>query len=208
MALLSIALFVVAGFLFAGNLYDYEDSWSPEQPLPSVDVIVCLVGGRGRITAAGELWKRYWEEIQNKTIHMNHPPMLYLSGLGEKANWSTISKQFKKSTLLFIREEDVVLEKKSSNTEENAQWLLQYAIQHQWKRIFLVTSSYHMRRAQLIFEKTLKTSKLSAQMETYTFSQEPFTKKKWRSDWNSFRVTLVEYLKWMRCRLNNLAIFI
>src|SRR5690349_5038448 len=63
LALGILALFLVTlvgAYYRAGEIYEYQDTMSLSQ-LGEVDAIVCLAGGRGRITAAGDLWQQYWE---------------------------------------------------------------------------------------------------------------------------------------------------
>src|SRR4051794_1415407 len=88
--------FLTLAFLLAGEIYDYHDTVHLDS-LPEVDAIVCLAGGRGRIAAAEELWYRYYNESQlpghsNKAI-----PVLYFSGMGQKANWNALVKQFRRN---------------------------------------------------------------------------------------------------------------
>ena len=44
---------------------------------------------------------------------------------------------------------------RAANTKEEAEALLGLIASHGWKRILIVTSNYHARRAEFIFEKTL-----------------------------------------------------
>ncbi len=191
---------ILLAYLLAGDIYDYQDSANREL-LPEVDAIVCLGGGRGRISAAGDLWRRYWEQ--------SHPlqdgqsvkvPVLYFSGMGPQANWNLLAKQIRREISQKIRVEDVVIEKESSNTDTNARWLVRYAREHHWKKILLMTSSYHMKRARFIFDHVLNTQKSDLQIETISVYQDPFAAKEWRNDPNGVRVTLIEYLKWVYYR--------
>jgi uncharacterized SAM-binding protein YcdF (DUF218 family) len=190
--------FLILAYLMAGDIYDYEDTVDITN-LPRVDAIVCLGGGRGRITAAGDLWYRYWERARQ--VHSSiKVPKLYFSGMGRQVNWSLLSKQLKKPVLQQIRLDDVVIEKESSNTDANARWLADFAQERHWKKIVLLTSSYHMKRANFMFDHVLKTSENPIDVETYSVSQEPFALHQWRSDPNGIRVTLMEYLKWVYYR--------
>ncbi|MBI3534975.1 MAG: hypothetical protein HY072_05770, partial [Deltaproteobacteria bacterium] len=55
--------FFLFAFFSAGEIYEYKDTVDGVH-LPKVDVIVCLAGGRGRITQASDLWYRYYELSQ------------------------------------------------------------------------------------------------------------------------------------------------
>lgn len=190
-----IAMIIV--YTLAGGIYQYSDSVQFDHP-PEVDVIICLGGGRGRLTAAGELWYRYWQLAQEKQISI---PILYLSGMGPQANWTVLSRQIRPAILQKIRPENVIIEKESSNTDANARWFARYAQPKQWHHVLLVTSSYHMKRAHYIFNRVLNEGLSKDQppiaIETLSIAQDPFTPQLWRSEATGIRVTLWEYFKWV-----------
>ncbi len=185
-----------AAFMLADEIYYYQDSFDGAQ-LPAVDAVVCLAGGRGRIAAAGDVWYRYWEAMKEP----QKPPILFISGMGHLSNWGVFTRQLRPGVLKVIQPESVVLEKESSSTESNAIMFSSYARLKGWKRILLVTSRYHMRRAKLIFEKTLKGMNYPVEIETLSVYQEPFEPGEWRTEYHGVRVTLVEYFKWAYYRL-------
>lgn len=202
-------------YLLAGDIYDYQDTVSQDQ-LPEVDAIVCLGGGRGRITAASDLWYRYWAQeqsvlagkglkfgeklvVEGKLVQ-SQVPVLYFSGMGPQVSWPLLARQIKKEVSQKIRLENVVIERESSNTFANARWLVRYAQNHHWKKILLITSSYHMKRALYIFEHVLKNEESPIEIETLSVYQEPFDSQEWRKGPNGVRVTLIEYIKWVYYR--------
>ena len=187
---------LILAYILAGDIYDYQDSVDGVH-LPEVDAIVCLAGGRGRIAAAGDLWYRYWELAHEPKFPIPKVPVLYFSGLGAQANWGLVSRQFRRGVLQAIQESDAVIEKESFNTSANAIWLARYAQAQHWKKILLLTSSYHMKRARFIFESVLRNSENPIEVETLSVYQEPFAMEEWRTGPNGIRVTLVEYLKWV-----------
>ncbi len=191
-----LGILVVALFL-AGEIYDYQDTVDGAH-LPEVDAIVCLAGGRGRIAAAGDLWYRYWELSQAPPFRK--PPVFYISGVGHQSRWGVLARQVRRGVFAVLRPSDVILEKESTNTEENAKWLSKFAEQYQWRRILLLTSSYHMRRARLIFERALTALGTPVQIETLSIYQEPYEPGEWRSDLHGIRITLSEYMKWIYYR--------
>ncbi|MEK6706690.1 MAG: YdcF family protein [Bdellovibrionota bacterium] len=203
-ALMFIGILAVATYFLAGEIYEYQDSVDGAW-LPSVEAIVCLAGGRGRIAGAGDIWYRYWElgrmiEPGFSTDYNPvpiRPPMLFLSGMGQKANWSVFLKQLRKGVREVIKPQDVLIENASFNTEDNARWLLKYAEDHKWERILLVTSAYHMKRSRYILEQVFAKSGKEIKIETFSIYQEPFEPGEWVSSPHGIRVTLVEYLKWV-----------
>jgi uncharacterized SAM-binding protein YcdF (DUF218 family) len=183
-------------YYFAAEVYDYQDTVDGAH-LPEVDAIVCLAGGRGRIAAAGDLWYRYWETAQRNGPGRGHVPTLYFSGMGRQANWNAVSRQVRKGVLQVLKPNHVLIENESFNTDANARWLARFAQKLRWKRILLMTSSYHMRRARLIFDHVLKASENPIELETLSVYQEPFSPDEWRLDANGVRVTFMEYWKWL-----------
>lgn len=187
---------LLLAYYLAGEIYDYQDTVDGAH-LPEVDAIVCLAGGRGRIAAAGDLWYRYWEQAHGFGMSKKKIPVLYFSGMGPQSNWNALSKQLRRGVLQSIRQNDVIIENESSNTDTNARWLARYAQERHWKRILLMTSSYHMKRARFIFNHVLKTRENPIDVETLSVYQEPFASEEWRDGPNGIRVTLIEYLKWI-----------
>jgi len=192
----AIFLFTAGTYLFSGEIYDYQDSVDGTH-LPVVDAIVCLAGGRGRIAAAGDVWYHYWEVAHEDPDLMPKVPVLYFSGMGRQTNWVQLSKQFRRGVTQVLRPEGVIIEKESSNTDTNARWLVRFAQENHWRRILLMTSSYHMKRARFMFDRVLKYQENPIEVETLSVYQEPFATDEWRSDLNGIRVTLIEYLKWV-----------
>ena len=191
---------LVLALVSAGEIYDYRDTVDGVH-LPPVDAIVVLAGGRGRIAAAGDVWYRYWELSHipisgaGKSPVPTQTPILYLSGMGQRSNFNTLSHQVRRGVLGVLKPENVVIEAVSGNTEENALWLANIAKEHAWEKIILITSPYHMRRARLIFNSVLSSQNHPMQIETLSAFQEPFEPGEWITGLNGIRVTLLEYLK-------------
>lgn len=186
---------LVLSLILAGEIYEYQDSVDGVH-LPPVDAIVCLAGGRGRISAAGDLWYRYWEigQKQNPPVA---PPILYMSGMGPQSNWNVLLRQLRAGVRQVIRPENVILETESQNTETNALWLARVAEKKGWSRILLVTSAYHMRRAALIFDRILRSTGKPIEIQTLSAFQEPFEPGEWRQSLHGIHVTVIEYIKWV-----------
>jgi uncharacterized SAM-binding protein YcdF (DUF218 family) len=212
-AALALGVLVATAFLWlrraADAVYAHQDSVDGVH-LPEVDAIVVLAGGRGRISAAGDLWYRYWEQDVSRAS----TPVLYFSGLGAQSTWRTVRGQLRSGVMQVIEPRDVILENRSTSTEENALWLLQYARERNWNSVLLVTSRYHMRRARLIVERLFEKERqhritLRSQdapplepirLETLSVYQEPFEPGEWSGDLHGIQVTLGEFFKWMYYR--------
>ncbi len=193
---------LIFSFLSAGDVYEYQDTVDGVH-LPEVDAIVCLAGGRGRIAAAGDIWYRYWELSQSPLPGMGRTPVprkipiLYLSGMGYHSTFPVLTHQVRRGVLEVLKPRHVVIENESSNTEENALWLMKEAKKRGWEKILLMTSRYHMKRAKFIFDSLLKNQIPSLKIETLSVYQEPFEPGEWRSSFHGIRVTVIEYLKWI-----------
>ena len=182
-------------FFKAGQIYDYQDTFDGAQ-LPEVDAIVVLAGGKGRISAGGDFWYRFYEAEQAGEGRIR-APILYISGMGHKSDWNTFSRQVRRGVLQVMKPQDVVLETESADTIENAEWLVKYAQLKGWKKIILMTSPYHMRRSRFIFTQVFKSSNARIAFETYSIIQEPFSQEEWRESLLGIRVTIFEYVKWL-----------
>jgi len=184
-------IFLLAYFL-AGEIYEYQDTVDGVH-LPEVDAIVCLAGGRGRIAGAGDIWYRYQESKDTA-------PTFYISGMGHQSTWAGFRKLLRTGVRDVIRQENVVLETESTNTEANARLLARYAKAKNWKRILLITSPYHMRRSRMMFERVSAVEEWPLRIETISIYQEPFDPSEWRLNLHGVRVTLSEYFKWIYYR--------
>lgn len=188
---------LLLAYFSGAMLYDYKDSIDVNHfetpPLP-VDVIVCLAGGRGRIAYASKLWKEYYDQSKN-------PPVLYISGMGNSADWNVFSSQVDPEILKILPKDKVVLETISSNTQENAKIFVQFAKQNKWKSVALVTASYHLKRSLILFRQELNDNGYD-EVKLYPASviQEPFNKQDWNKDLYGIQVTLFEFLKWVFTR--------
>ena len=78
-------------------------------------------------------------------------PIIVTGGtaFGRKPGWSDISKKI--LVRLGVKETLIVTEAMSRDTEENARFVRDICRKRNWKRIALVTSACHMRRAMILF---------------------------------------------------------
>jgi uncharacterized SAM-binding protein YcdF (DUF218 family) len=192
-------------YIQAGEIYEFQDTVDGVH-LPKVDAIVCLAGGRGRITAAGDIWYRYWEIGQTPLKGAGPsplpaaPPVLYISGMGPKSTFASLRKQVRRGVLDALKPSDVILETESLNTDENARYVARFVAERGWEHLLLITSSYHMLRSKFIFENVLAQTGHPIQIETFSYFQEPFEPGEWRGSFQGVRVTMLEYFKWLYYR--------
>ena len=185
---------LVSSFVFlwlaSGEIYDYQDTFVLDRDGAQIDVVLCLAGGKGRIPVAVNLWEKL-KQVERKSA----PPVLFLSGVGPHANHETLIEQgVSKEIVKSMKREDVVFEKVSANTFENAQIFSSFVHQKKWKNVLLVTAGYHMRRATDILRKAVGPD---VNIYSETVDAEHFDRNQWHKDAYAIRVTMIEYIKWL-----------
>lgn len=140
------------------------------------DAIVVLTGGKGRA-----------EEGLN-LLRAEAAGVLILSGVHEDADIDSI--YLKK---LSNREKfRIILEKRSKSTYENAIEVKRLLGAYNIRSIILITSLYHMKRADYIFSRVLPPG---VRIETSSVSTPNFDESGWWSG-NSLFILLVEFVKY------------
>lgn len=177
-------LLMIAGIrVYGENLYDYSEN-PPAESLPKDGVIVCLAGGKYRIEAAFALYANGVGE------------RLFIVGAGRKATKDGLAKLQAVATAQKIpwdRFDRIIVETESRNTIENAFAVRRFHEENpQVKKILLVTSSYHMRRALFMIANQLPQD---VQILPYTPPNSEIGKENWWHTWLGISITLEEYFK-------------
>ncbi len=133
-----LTLAVMAGYLFYGYISG-DAQPAPVERNGVTDAIVVLTGGKGRIGTGVRLLKA------------GAGRSLILSGVDADADMDSI---FINGIERSVRDR-ITLEKRSGSTYENAMEVKRIAVEKGFRSVILVTSSYHMKRALLIFSHTL-----------------------------------------------------
>lgn len=145
---------VLADYLMGGLERDYPPV--AVQRLPSADVIVVLGGMTRGIATGSEI-----SDLTGPIDRLLFAAMLYKA---QKAPWIILSggsaegvpseAELMQAVIqqFGVPGERLVLEKKSRNTYQNALNTVQILHEHRMQRVLLVTSAFHMRRAQAVFE--------------------------------------------------------
>ena len=196
--LLLIALIALGVVLSkAGSIYSFKDSLDGVI-LPRVDAIVCLAGAKGRIAQSADLWTRYYTALAPVGQAVRPaPPMLYISGMGRNTGWDDFLRSVRTGVGHLIQPSFVILEKESENTVQNVQWIIRVANERKWKKVVLVTSAYHMKRALMMFEKIKQVRGSDLQLESFSVVSESFDSQDWMYSLQGIKVTLTEYLKYL-----------
>lgn len=170
---LLLLVFSVIAVLFIDFSYT---TFSLRQRTVSTDAIVVLTGGRGRVEEGIRL---YQAGRARRLFLVGVDPSvrkadLFTEKLGERGG------------------EDIILEKASRNTLENALYSRDLIARYEIRSVQLITSRYHMKRAVLIFH-----SVLPKDVAVYPYPVDSKNlKQEWWSHGGSFRLLLGEFYKY------------
>ncbi len=180
-ALLVLVLVWGAGFLwFSYTIYHFKTDTDSK-----TDAIIVLTGGKNRISEAVKLLN---QGLGNK---------LLISGVAQKTSLQDLKKR---GDIALQNESDVTLDKRSSNTVENAIEAMEWIKKNHISSIRLVTSNYHILRSQQEFRALDKNLKIIL----HPVYSENVSSKWWKNE-GSFFLIASEYNKflivWLRSRL-------
>lgn len=180
-----LLLLIVTIRLSGDKLYDFPVNPGPTET-PKNSAIVVLAGGKFRIEAALSL---YEAGIGDE---------LFIIGAGKRANAHALARVNAPELLDKIPEERfsrIQVETESRNTFENA-FAVKKLLQQKpdVKSIILITSSYHMRRAQFILENQLPTG---VKVVPFTSPNESVDRSNWWHSWLGIQLTVREYIKFL-----------
>ncbi len=140
------------------------------------DAIVVLTGGMGRVEEGLHLLRK------------GKAGLLVLSGVHADADLDSIFlHHLDRSERL-----NIVLEKRSGSTFENAVEVKRFMEERGLKSMVLITSAYHMKRAEYIFRKIMPPG---IRIEPYRVSTPNFDEERW---WHgrSLMLLLIEFFKY------------
>ena len=112
--------------------------------------------------------------------------------MGHQSDFDTFKNLVPKKIRPLIELKHVAIDNKSISTRENAIYFKRFAKKKGFKKIHLITSGYHMRRARYIFEEVVGKSAI---VETTSVFIKPFESRLWRSSLSGIQVTLSEFFK-------------
>ncbi len=183
-----ILLLIVAIRILGDQLYNYPQN--PElTAIPPKTAIVCLAGGKFRVEAAYSLFA---EGVGDR---------LFIIGAGKKSTPIGLARAHASGTMEKLNDsriEKIFVETDSANTIENAVAVSRLMDQHpEIENVLLITSGYHMRRAQVMIE-----SQLHRKVAVYPYvpTNEALTKTNWWHSWLGIQVTSMEYFKFQLAR--------
>jgi uncharacterized SAM-binding protein YcdF (DUF218 family) len=142
LALLIVPLYLFHGFILnkAAHYLYYKDELKP------ADVIVILSGEETeRVEYGVKLFKEGWAR-KNRMILSGGP-------VSWKHTYASLMQEH--ALYLGVPKKDILLEDKSTSTEENALFTKEILKRNGYSSLILVTSPYHSKRAFKIFKKIM-----------------------------------------------------
>jgi len=174
--LLVILLFAVT-VLFIDFTYK---TFSYRQFSGKADAIVVLAGGRGRVEEGVRLFR---ESRAEYLFFVGVDPTVRKSDLYRPQSGDPSS-------------ENIILEKSSRNTLENAIFGRDLIVQHDIRSIILITSRYHLKRSSILFRNSL-----SKDVAIYPYPVDTGKfKESWWSNGGSFQLLFREFYKYSMFR--------
>lgn len=174
---LSFLLFLVLLWFIGFIAFNHRINNFKIEAGEKADAIVILTGGRNRLREAVKL------------LNAGKAEKMFISGVDRETSLKALQKR--KDVEIF-NSENVTLDKKSTNTVENAIEAAQWVKEHKIRSIYLVTSNYHMPRSMVEFRY------YSPKLEiiSYPVFSEKVTKQWWKNR-HSFVLLAGEYNKFL-----------
>ena len=172
-----LSLFMLALLIVTALFIDFTyKTFSARPRQVQVDAIVVLAGGKGRVEEGVRLFK---ERCGN---------WLFLVG---------VDPSVRKSDLYRPRQGDpsadnVILEKLSRNTLENAIYGRDILTEHKVRSVLLITSRYHLKRSAILFRNALP-----PEVALYPYPVDSSNvKEEWWNHLGTFRLLFSEFYKY------------
>ncbi len=154
---------------------------SPQSGLSKSDVIVAISGGetQARAKEAISLYKDGWSK-----------KIIFSGAAEDKDSISNAEAMQRIAIWEQVPPEDIIIEEKSANTYENAQMVKPILEENDYKKIILVTSPYHQRRAYLCFKKFLGDG---YEILNHSAKDSSWRRSKWWENKKSLYLTYTEF---------------
>ena len=142
LVLVSVLILGTVMISYLDFIHQVKDSISQKQP-PASDAIVVLTGEADRLTSAINM------------LDANLGRRLLISGVNQDVSRDELEGHLSPDTEVFACCVD--LDYLSQNTRDNAENASYWAKRHQFNRLLIVTSDYHMPRSLLMLKQTMPT---------------------------------------------------
>lgn len=140
-ALASMFFVAVDYVVFVSQIKESPAIGADEDSLPDADAVVVLTGGAKRISTGVQLLKE------------NHGRRLLISGVGTKTSRSDLGRVLNDSSTIYGCCIDI--DREALDTRGNAVHTADWVELHNFQKILLVTSSYHMPRSLMLLKERM-----------------------------------------------------
>jgi uncharacterized SAM-binding protein YcdF (DUF218 family) len=180
-----LAIIFALGIFIAFSFYEFSLGFYDDYSVQKSDAVVVLTGGRGRLSPALKLFT----ETDSKWF--------LIAGVGEKISLNSI---FSSNELNNVDPEKIILEKYSRSTYQNAIHARDILLEKGVRSVILVTSTYHIKRALLIFRSIFPEN---VYIIPYAVESDNFLSENWWKTAKGLKLAILEYLKyqWYRWTL-------
>ena len=174
---LSVVLLVVIAALFIDFTYK---TFSYRQSSVKADAIVVLAGGKGRVDEGVRLYRE------------RRAAYLFLIGVDPSVRKSDLYRPQAGDP----SSDNVILEKSSRNTLENAIYGREVLLRQRVESVVLITSRYHMKRSAILFRNALPKN-----VAIYPYPVDSKNlKEAWWNHGGSFHLLFTEFYKYCMFR--------
>ena len=172
-----LSLFMLAVLIVTALFVDFTyKTFSARPSQVQVDAIVVLAGGKGRVEEGVRLFK---ERRANWLFLVGVDPSVRKSDLYRPKQGDPAS-------------DNVILEKLSRNTLENAIYGRDILAEHKVRSVLLITSRYHLKRSAILFRNALP-----PQVAVYPYPVDSSNvKEEWWHHLGTFRLLFSEFYKY------------
>lgn len=185
-------LFLVMGtyfFLNAGNWLIVKD------PLKKADAIVVLMGGPGdRVLETNDIYSASFSDLII-FVETDEPSRMDLESRGVILHGDADKSKNIAVQLGIPDSVIVILPGAANSTFDEAKIVREYIDNNNMKSIILVTSSYHIRRASMIFNYELSKSENQIEVIRHPSKYSHFDGEHWWRERESRKKVVLEYLK-------------
>jgi uncharacterized SAM-binding protein YcdF (DUF218 family) len=146
LSLLFVVVFCAVLYFARGPILRFAgESWIVEDALDRADAIIVLSDDNfyaDRATRAADLYRHNMAQVVVASGRKLRP----YAGIAELMEHDLIERGVPKEKIVRVAHN-------AENTREEAQVLVQQALEHKWRSVIVVTSNYHTRRARYIFQR-------------------------------------------------------
>ncbi|MFJ7970222.1 YdcF family protein [Psychrobacillus sp. NPDC096389] len=144
-----------------------------EKPVKS-DVIIVLSGADGRLEKGFQLYEE------------GYAPNLLLSN-------GSVENLYERALELGVPDDSILMEVKSDSTLDNAVFSKEVMEEYKFESAIVVSSSFHMRRAKVLFDKAFRNSNIRL---TYVAEEmNAYNPRGWWAEKSNRDITFREYIK-------------